>query len=508
MTQTVSEPAAGAATSVGSEQERGNTRRWVGLGLGVFLGAVVYFLLPASLSADGKAAAAVGVLMATWWATEAVPLSVTALVPMVLFPLLGVAEIDDVVPPYANDLVFLLMGGFVIGLAAQRWNLHKRFALRTVLAVGTSPVRLIGGFMLSTAFVSMWVSNTTTTVMMLPVGMSVLGLMRQLGDGKGDSNFATALMLGIAYAASIGSMGTIIGTPPNAFLVGYLSDEHGIDIGFGQWMLFGVPIAATFLIVAWLLLTKIVFRPKVTELAGGRELIREQLAALGPMSRGEKNALGTFVAAAAAWIILPLLSDPDVMGGAAITWLGNVDDSVIAMAAVIVLFILPVRPGVRTMDWETTKQLPWGILLLIGGGLALSKQFSDTGLSKWLGQQVAGLDILPTVLFVAAAVLLVLLLTELTSNTATTATFVPILGAVALGSGLDPMLIVVPAALAASCAFMLPVATPPNAVVFGSGHVTIGQMIKGGVWLNLIGLILVTLSAYALGGWILGITLS
>nr|WP_253864047.1 DASS family sodium-coupled anion symporter [Prauserella halophila] len=481
-------------------------RRWTGLGLGPVLAALLYVVLPSTLSADGKAAAAIAVVMATWWVTEAIPLAATALLPLVLFPLFGVSAIDDVAPPYANDIIFLFMGGFILGLAMQRWNLHKRFALRTVLLVGTSPVRLIGGFMIATAFLSMWVSNTATTVMMLPVGVSVLALVLQLGDGKGDPNFATALMLGIAYAASIGSLGTIIGTPPNAVLLGYL-DEQGISIGFGQWMLFGLPIAIVFLFLAWLILAKVIYRPKLTELPGGRELIREQLAELGPMSRGEKNALGVFIGAAAAWIILPLLSDEEIMGGAAIGWLEQAKHSVIAMAVAVLLFILPVRRGVRTMDWDTAKQLPWGILLLFGGGLALSKQFEETGFASWLGDQVASLDVLPTILFIAAAVVIVMIMTELTSNTAMASIFVPILGAVAGGLGMDVMLLVVPAALAATCAFMLPVATPPNAIVFGSGHVTIGQMIKGGVWLNLIGIVLVTLAVYTLGGWILGISL-
>ncbi|GAA1235806.1 DASS family sodium-coupled anion symporter [Prauserella halophila] len=495
-----------SGTAAGETDAGTNMRRWTGLGLGPVLAALLYVVLPSTLSADGKAAAAIAVVMATWWVTEAIPLAATALLPLVLFPLFGVSAIDDVAPPYANDIIFLFMGGFILGLAMQRWNLHKRFALRTVLLVGTSPVRLIGGFMIATAFLSMWVSNTATTVMMLPVGVSVLALVLQLGDGKGDPNFATALMLGIAYAASIGSLGTIIGTPPNAVLLGYL-DEQGISIGFGQWMLFGLPIAIVFLFLAWLILAKVIYRPKLTELPGGRELIREQLAELGPMSRGEKNALGVFIGAAAAWIILPLLSDEEIMGGAAIGWLEQAKHSVIAMAVAVLLFILPVRRGVRTMDWDTAKQLPWGILLLFGGGLALSKQFEETGFASWLGDQVASLDVLPTILFIAAAVVIVMIMTELTSNTAMASIFVPILGAVAGGLGMDVMLLVVPAALAATCAFMLPVATPPNAIVFGSGHVTIGQMIKGGVWLNLIGIVLVTLAVYTLGGWILGISL-
>src|SRR5690606_31716996 len=355
-----------ATTVVGEADAGTNRRRWIGLGLGPVLAALLYVLLPNTLSADGKAAAAIAVVMATWWVTEAIPLAATALLPLVLFPLFGVAEIGDVTAPYASDIIFLFMGGFILGLAMQRWGLHKRFALRTVLLVGTSPVRLIAGFMIATAFLSMWVSNTATAVMMLPVGVAVLGLVLQLGNGKGDPNFATALMLGIAYSASIGSLSTIIGTPPNAVLVGYLS-EQGINIGFGEWMLFGLPIAIVFLVIAWLLLTKVVFRPKLTELPGGRELIRQQLDELGPMSRGEKNALGVFVGAAVAWIVPPLLADEEIMGDAAIGWLEYAEDSVVAMLVAVLLFILPVRKGVRTMDWDTAKQLPWGILLLFGG---------------------------------------------------------------------------------------------------------------------------------------------
>ncbi|TCP55058.1 sodium-dependent dicarboxylate transporter 2/3/5 [Tamaricihabitans halophyticus] len=491
-----------------SESATGSSRlNWVGLLLGPCLAALLYLVLPDSLAGNGKIAAAVAMLMATWWVTEAIPLPATALLPMIMFPVLGVAPIEDVVGPYADKVIFLFMGGFVLGLAMQRWNLHRRFALRTVLLVGTSPVRLIGGFMLATGFITMWVSNTATAVIMYPVGLSVLALVGQLGDGKGDKNFSTALMLGIAYAASIGSLGTIIGTPPNTFLVGYLRDNHDINIGFGQWMLFGVPISAVFLVLAWLVLSKFVYRPRIKELPGSRELLKQQLDEMGPMSRGEKNALGVFIGAAAAWILAPLLADPTIMGGAALTWLDRLDDSVIAMAVAVVLFILPAGGGARTIDWDTTKQLPWGVLLLFGGGLSLSGQFTESGLSSWLGEQVRGLDVLPTVLFVAAAALIVLALTELTSNTATAATFIPILGGVAVGLGIDPMALVVPAALAATCAFMLPVATPPNAIVFGSGHVTIGQMVRGGVWLNVIAVVLITVAVYALGGWILGIAL-
>ncbi|WP_298177828.1 SLC13 family permease [Saccharomonospora sp.] len=481
-------------------------RHWIGMALGPVLAVVAFLLLPDSLSTDGKITAAVAALMAVWWVTEALPLAATALLPLVLFPFLGVNDIGDAAAPYADDVIFLFMGGFMIALAMQRWNLHKRIALRTVLMVGTKPVLLVAGFMIATGFISMWVSNTATAMMMMPIGLSVLGLVSRLGDGKGDANFATALMLGIAYAASIGSLATIIGTPPNTLLVGYLEENFDITIGFGEWMLFGLPIAVVFLVLAWVVLTQLVFRPRLKSLPGGRELIREQLDDLGSMSRGEVNALIVFVLAALSWVTIPTLASIDAVASAA-PWLDGISDAGIAIAAALLLFILPVdrRRGVRTLDWDTAKGLPWGILLLFGGGLSLSSHFTETGLSEWIGEQVGGLSALPAIVLVAIVVLLVLLLTELTSNTATAAAFLPILGGVAVGLGYGPMVLAVPAALAATSAFMLPVGTPPNAIVFGTGHVTIGQMVKGGVWLNVAGLVIVTLGSYTLGAWVLGL---
>lgn len=502
----VSGPDADRSTA-GTPGEDMRLRQWIGLASGPILAVLSYSGLPDSLVPEGKITAAVAVLMAVWWVTEALPLAATALLPLVLFPFFGVSDIADAASPYASEVIFLFMGGFMIALAMQRWNLHKRIALRTVLAVGTSPRMLIAGFMIATAFISMWVSNTATAVMMLPIGVSVLGLVWQLGDGKGDTNFATALMLGIAYAASIGSLSTIIGTPPNTLLVGYLSDNFGITVSFGKWMLFGLPVSVVFLFLTWLVLTRIAFRPTLRSLPGGHELIRRQLDELGPMSRGEWNALAVFVLAALSWITIPALADTEAIAGA-LPWLDNISDAGIAMAAAVVLFMLPVRGsgGVRTLDWDTAKQLPWGILLLFGGGLSLSSQFTDTGLSEWIGEQVGALDMLPVILIAVVAALMVLLLTELTSNTATAAAFLPILGGVAVGLGYGPMVLVVPAALAATCAFMLPVATPPNAIVFGSGYVTIGQMIRGGIWLNVLGVVLITLAVYTLGAWVLGLS--
>ncbi|NNH73109.1 DASS family sodium-coupled anion symporter [Nocardia uniformis] len=509
------------------DSSRTSLRRWLGLGLGVVFAVLVYWVLPDSLSVPARSTAAVAILMATWWMTEAIPLAATALVPLVAFPVLSVAPIGTrtldpdeegvttgdllgAAAPYADKIIFLFLGGFLLAATMQRWGLHRRIALRTIGVVGTQPVRLVAGFMLATAFLSMWVSNTATTVMMLPIGVSVILLTKRLledDDSAVDPNFATALMLGIAYAASIGSLGTIIGTPPNGLLVSNLAKE-GINISFGTWMLFGVPIAAVFLVLAWLVLTRLVFPPRISEIPGGREAIAAQTRELGTMSRGETTVLVVFVTTALAWILIPTLFGSDGVDALrdAIPLLTRVGDEVIAMTMAIALFIIPVgRNGERLLDWETAKQIPWGILLLFGGGLSLANQIRVTGLGAWIGDQVAAIGTVPIVVLVVVVAALVLLLTELTSNTATTATFLPIIIGVAGGMGLDPALLAVPVALAATSAFMLPVATPPNAVVFGSGHVRIGQMIRAGIVLNVIGMVLITIAMFTIAGPILGV---
>ncbi|WP_159941723.1 MULTISPECIES: DASS family sodium-coupled anion symporter [unclassified Nocardiopsis] len=493
--------------------------RAIGLVAGPLLGLLVYFLMPDMplplgegeegepvLSANGAAVAGITAFIAVWWATEAIPIPVTSLLPLVLFPVMveGTGA-KDVATSYGSDIIFLFMGGFMLALAMQRWNLHKRIALTIVSKVGSNTAGLVGGFMLATAFISMWVSNTATAVMMLPVGLSVITLIAQFRNGRTDANFATALMLGIAYAASIGSVATLIGTPPNVLMVAYLADNHDIHIGFGQWMTAGVPLAAVFLLIAWLVLVR-VFRPEISRVEGAQQLIRDELTEMGPMSRAEKLVLAVFASAAFCWIFVPILADIGAVASVA-PWLGSVGDAVIAIAAAIVLFLLPADRTHRLLDWETAVKLPWGILLLFGGGLAVSAQFTASGLSTWIGGQVSALAGVPVWVIILAVAALVLGLTELTSNTATAATFLPILGGVAVGMNVDVMLLIVPAILAATMAFMLPVATPPNAIAFGSGHVTIGQMMRGGLWLNLIALVLILGAMYALMSWALGIAL-
>lgn len=493
-------------TELSEESSAGTVvpRQWVGLAAGVLLALLMRLVLPDSLSTDGKNVAAVATLMAVWWMTEAIPLAATALVPLVAMPVLGVAPMGDTAAPYADPIIFLFLGGFVIATAMQRWNLHTRFALATVLVVGTSPVRMIGGFMLATGLLSMWISNTATAVMMLPIGVAVLGLVAQLRDGRQDPNFATALMLGIAYAASIGSLGTTIGTPPNAFVQAHVRDAYDIHISFFQWMLFGVPLAAVFLVIAWLVLTRLIFPPGITEIPGGKELLEQRRRDLGPMSRAEWTVLAVFATAVLGWVLVGVLSPY-------VDWVAeHASDAGVAMLAALLLFLLPVdrRGQRRVLTWDDTKDVPWGILLLFGGGLSLSSQFGEerSGLGPWIGEQVADWGTIPTVLMVLAITAVVLALTELTSNTATAATFVPIMAAVAVGLGQDVLLFAVPVALAATCAFMLPVATPPNAVVFSTRRVTVGQMIRGGALLNVIALVLVVLTMYTMGVLVFGIS--
>ncbi len=479
---------------------RASVRQRVGL-----IAAPALFLLllllpaPEGMSVAAWRTAAAGLLMATWWVTEAIPIPATALLPLALFPLLGVAPIGDAAAPYANPIIFLFLGGFVIAAGMQRWNLHRRIALSVVQALGTRPHRLVLGFMVATAFLSMWVSNTATAVMMMPIGLSVIALVAPRDDTgmPGQLNFGTGLMLGIAYAASVGGLATLIGTPPNALLAGYMETTYGVEIGFARWMLVGLPIVVVTLPLVWLLLTRVSFPIRIREIPGGRAAIRGRLDELGPFSPPERRVAVVFAATALAWICRPILDD--VVPG--------LNDAGIAIAAALALFLIPAgaRSGAAPvaddrafiMDWETAETLPWGVLLLFGGGLSLAAAVSDTGLAEWIGEALSALDAWPTLLLVAAVTAVVILLTELTSNTATTAALLPVLGPLAVTLGDHPLMLAAPAALAASCAFMLPVATPPNAIVYGSGYVTIPQMVRAGGWLNLLFVVVITAVSYA-----------
>ncbi|MFG2734815.1 SLC13 family permease [Streptomyces carpaticus] len=496
----------------------GTPRRvWIGRFLGPLLALLTYALLSgdSSLSTPARTTAAVVVLVAVWWMTEALPLPATSLIPIVAFPLLGILEIGEATAPFAHPTVFLYMGGFIIALAMQKWNLHKRIALLTMRAIGTRPSRLILGIMVATAFISMWVNNTATALMMLPIGTSVLAMvMAQNNDGDEQAatdraNFATALMLSIAYSASIGGLATLVGSLPNLIMKGFVEQTYGVTIGFVDWMKLGVPVTVLFLGFTWFYLTRIAFRVNLSNVAGGQDAVREELAKLGPMSRGEWSVLVVFVSTAFLWLFRDQLTDWTALTDL-LPFMARLTDEGIAITAAIALFLIPVRPkkGEQAMDWRTAQEgIPWGVLLLFGGGLSLALAVQTTGLSAYIGDRMSGLDVLPTVLLVAAVCGTILLVTELVSNTATASTFLPVLGGVAVSIGIDPLLLLVPAALACTCSFMMPVGTPPNAIVFGSGYITLPQMVKAGVWLNIFGVLMITALIMVIGPWALGIQL-
>ncbi len=441
--------------------------------------------------------AAVTVLMAILWMTEAAPLMITALLPIVLFPALGVADIRDSAAPYADPVIFLFLGGFVLGAAMERSGLHKRIGLGCAAAAGATPRRLVAGMLGATALVSMWVSNSAAAVLMMPVAMAVLALTEDHGardDPASHRNLAAALLLAVAYGASIGGMATLIGTPPNALLVGYMAREHGVEIGFVEWMAVGVPVSLALLAASWFVLT--LSHPVRLTLPSAGDLFRTERERLGAMSGAETRVAVIFALAAAAWIFRPLLTP-------LAPWLS---DTGIAIAAAVALAIVPAGRlnGERLVTGDELKRLPWEVLTLFGGGLSLAAAISDSGLAAWLGQLLGALDAWPVALLVVLVTLAMIFLTELTSNTASAATFLPIGGALALAIGADPLVMAIPLALAASCAFMLPVATPPNAIVYGGGHITMGQMIRAGLWLNLIGVAVISLVVMTIGRAVFG----
>ena len=493
--------------------------QWVGLLAGPLIALAVTGLLPASypnaegtvteLGSAGRATLAMLVWMAIWWLTEAIEIAATALLPVALFPLLGVASPRAAAAPYASELIFLFLGGFLIAYGMQRWGLDRRFALLVLRWVGPRPGPMVAGFMAVTAVLSAFVSNTATAAMMLPIALSVVALVEpeEAGErGASDQpdqpdqptvegrNFGLCLMLGIAYSASIGGITTLIGTPPNGIMAQFVRDQlaapHGREIGFAQWLMVGLPLALVFLPIVWLLLTRVLFPIRLRRLEGGQALIERQLQDLGRPRVGEWVVAVVFLLTAVAWIGRPLWQR--LLPGA------QLSDAGIAMLAGVSLFVLPVDLGERrfALDWETARRLPWGVLVLFGGGLSLASAVRTNGVAEFIGSQVLVLRHAPTPLLVLAVTTLVIFLTELTSNTATTATLLPILAAVATGLGLHPLLLVIPATLAASCAFMMPVATPPNAIIFGSGRVTLPQMARAGIWLNLIGIVLVMALTY------------
>ena len=454
--------------------------------------------------------AAVAVLMAGWWITEAIPIPATALVPVALFPLLGILDGRDTASYYFNDTIFLFLGGFIFALAMQRWELHRRIALRIILALGTSPRMLMLGFMLSTWFLSMWISNTATTMMMVPMAFAVVLQFREHFGKENVGDYGIGLLLAVAYSASIGGIATLIGTPPNLSFRRILTIvfPEAPEISFATWFFFALPLSVVFLVVSWGLLGQMFARGGAMK-AGQTDLFRTEYHKLGKTSAEEKIVLVLFVLLVFLWMFrqdlffIPgwtrILPEP-----------GFARDGSVAIIVALLLFLIPApsRPGQRIMNWETAVKLRWGIVLLFGGGFALAAGFAESGLSAWLGGRLSGLAGVPPLILVLVICTLITFLTELTSNTATAEMALPVLGALAVAIDVNPLLLMVPATLSASCAFMLPVATPPNAIAFGTGEIAMKDMIRGGIVLNLVGILLITAAIYVLGIPALGIDLT
>lgn len=459
----------------------------IGLIVGI-IAFIITLLLPApeGLSDDAWHVLALTVLMACWWSTEAIPVPATSLIPIVALPLMNIGSMRDATHPYAAPIIFLLLGGFIVAMGMQRWHLHKRIALNIIARVGDHPAALTAGFMAASAILSMWISNTATTLMMIPIALSVAHTV--LGERTHDHRFTLSLMLGIAWSCSIGGLGTIIGTPPNAFVVAFMEEQAGVTISFLDWMKLGIPVVLVMVPIAWLTLTKIVFPFDANSVSGGEKVVDSELKKLGKTTTAEKRVLMIFGLMVILWVSA---SSENIKA------LG-INNTTVAIGGGILMFLIPAGNKARDflLDWETTLKLPWGVLLLFGGGLSLAGAIKSTGLAIWIGNSFAGIETLPLIVVIFAIVSLVIFLTEITSNTATTAALVPVFAAVAVTTGMDPIVFAAPIAMAASCAFMLPVATGPNAVIFSTGHVSIPQMARGGLMLNIFGTFVVTALCY------------
>lgn len=477
-------------------------QRLAGIILGPLVAVGMLFLpAPEGMSDTAWRMAAIAVWMVIWWLSEAVPLPATALLPLVLMPILDVRDIGPTASSYANPLIFLFLGGFLLAAAMQKVGLHRRIALRIVSMMGTTPDRIVLGFMVATAFLSMWISNTATAIMMYAVALSVIAFVGQkTEDAQQRRSFGVALMLAIAYSASIGGVATLIGTPPNALLASFAQENYGIEISFARWMMIGLPITLVMLPVAWLMLTRLLFSARTIETGDAGSALHEELASLGRMGPAERWVAIVFAVTAGAWI----LREPITI----VTGL-PLDDAMIAIAAALALFSVPIRTAsgegrIVALDWEATRDVPWGILILFGGGLALAGGFGSSGLARWIGEAVGGIDV-GTLMLVLLALVAMVYMTEITSNTASTATFLPILGAVAVGMQMDVLALTIPVALGASMAFMMPVATPPNAIVFAYREMRLSDMVRAGFLLNLVAIAVAFGMFVLLGGWAFGI---
>ena len=465
---------------------------------GLVLGPLLFtftllFFKPEGLSPEGVAVLATTLWVAIWWILEVVPIAVTAMLPIILFPITGAMELSTTTAAFGHKYVFLYIGGFILAIAIEKWNLHKRIALTVINIIGTSVSKIILGFMIATAFLSMWISNTATTVMMLPIGMAIILQLKDNPKTKEDENeiFGKALMLSIAYSASIGGVATLIGTPPNLIFAGILEEQYNVEMTFSKWIIYGLPISIILLFICWKYMTTVAFSFTQKDFPGGKAEIKRLLKNLGKISYEEKTVLIVFCITAFLWMTRSFLISKLIPA---------IDDTIIAMASATILFILPTkkRKEKKIINWESAVKLPWGILLLFGGGLALAEGFKTSGLAVWIGAQVTQFDNLPLFALLFVLILAVNFLTEITSNLATTAMLLPVIAPIALILDVHPFTLMVGITVAASCAFMLPVATPPNAIVFGSGYLKIPDMMRTGILMNVISVILITLITYYL----------
>ena len=465
--------------------------------IGFFLGPLGFFIIIflgpfEGLSQAGQSVLAATFWIASWWVTEAIPIAATALLPILLFPLSGGMELSATTSAFGHKYIFLYLGGFLIAIGIEKWNLHKRIAINIIDFIGSDVRKVILGFMVATAFLSMWISNTATSVMMLPIGIAII---KQLKDNPAtveneNTIFGKALMLGIAYSASIGGVATLIGTPPNLVLAGVVSETFGYEITFLEWFIFGFPISITLLIFCWLYLTRIAYRFEQNEFPGGKKEIERLKKELGPISYEEKRVFIVFALAGFCWISRSFLLQ---------IFLPAIDDTIIAIFFGLLLFVLPSKKENKALlNWKDTVQLPWGIMILFGGGMALAKAFETSGLAFWLGELMTAFGGLPLFVLILLLVTAVNFLTEISSNLATTAMLLPILAPLALEVDVHPFGLMVGAAIAASCAYMLPVATPPNAVVFGSGYLKVSDMVSRGIAMNIFSILFITLMVYFL----------
>lgn len=465
--------------------------------LGFILGPLTYTLILLFFKPKGLSEAAIAILastawMAIWWITEAIPIAMTSLLPIVLFPLSGGMELSTTTASFGHKYIFLYMGGFIIAIAIEKWNLHKRIALNIINIIGSDIKKIILGFMVATAFLSMWISNTATAVMMLPIGIAIISQLKDNPHTVENETrlFGKALMLAIAYSASIGGIATLIGTPPNLVLAGVVLNTYGYEITFFQWFLFGFPIAVLLLFICWKYLTSYAYNFKQMEFPGGKTEIKRLLKLLGKISYEEKIVAIIFGTTAFFWITRSFIF---------VKFIPKLDDTIIAIIFAIALFLIPTKDKKQQlMAWEDAVKLPWGIILLFGGGLAIANGFESTGLAVWLGNQMTVFEGLTTIILIVILVAAINFLTEITSNTATTAMILPVLAPMAMTVDIHPFILMVGAAVAASCAFMLPMATPPNAIVFGSGYLRIPDMAGKGFVMNILSIIIVTLFVYFL----------